>query len=146
VCDKNLAAVTDQKAIQSSEAMLERTLTNRERIDFQQLLTRMRATRGEFPKIREVHIPTIIEFDNDISKSRTIVEVQTEDRLGLLYTITRTLTDLGLDISFAKVSTEKGAAIDSFYVQDQLGNKITDLNRLETIKSKLQAAIDLLAS
>jgi hypothetical protein len=31
-------------------------------------------------------------------------------------------------------------------VQDQLGNKITDLNRLETIKSKLQAAIDLLAS
>lgn len=146
VCDKNLAAVTDQRAIQSAERALERTLTNREQIDFHALLNRMRATRGERQKIREVTIPTTIEFDNDISKSRTIVEIQTEDRLGLLYTLTRTLTDLGLDISFAKVFTEKGAAIDSFYIQDQLGNKITDPDRLATIKTKLQSAIELLAS
>ncbi len=146
VCDKNLAAVTDQRAIQSAERTLERTLTNREQIDFRELLNRMRATRGEYQKIREVTIPTTIEFDNDISTSRTIVEIQTEDRLGLLYTLTGTLTDLGLDISFAKVFTEKGAAIDTFYVQDQLGNKITDPDRLATIKAKLQSAIELLAS
>jgi [protein-PII] uridylyltransferase len=146
VCDKNLAAVTDQRAIQSAERALERTLTNREQIDFPELLNRVRATRGEYQKIREVTIPTTIEFDNDTSKSRTIVEIQTEDRLGLLYTLTGTLTDLGLDISFAKVFTEKGAAIDTFYVQDQLGNKITDPDRLATIKAKLQSAIELLAS
>jgi [protein-PII] uridylyltransferase len=146
VCDKHLAAVTDQRAIQSAESMLERTLTNREEIDFRQVLNRVRATRGEFAKIREITIPTMIEFDNDISKSRTIVEIQTEDRLGLLYTITQTMSDLGLDISFAKISTEKGAAIDSFYVQNQLGNKITDPARLESIKAKLESAIDLLAS
>jgi len=94
----------------------------------------------------EVHIPTLITFDNEISKGRTIIESQTEDRLGLLYTITHTLSEMGLDISFAKVSTEKGAAIDTFYVQDQLGNKITDPAHLSGIRSKLESAIDLLAS
>jgi len=146
VCDKNLAAVTDQRAIQASEGMLERMLANRETINFNDVLTRLRAIRGVTPKIREVRIPTVVEFDNEISKGRTIVEIQTEDRLGLLYTITHTLSELGLDISFAKVSTEKGAAIDTFYVQDQAGDKITDPARLAAIRSRLEAAIHLLAS
>jgi [protein-PII] uridylyltransferase len=98
------------------------------------------------PKIQEARIPTVIGFDNEISKGRTIVEIQVEDQLGLLYAITHTLTELGLDISFAKVSTEKGAAIDTFYVQDQLGNKITEAARIAGIRSKLEDAIHLLAS
>ena len=146
VCDKDLAAVTDQRAIQTAEGMLERMLSNRETVGLQDVLARLRALRGATPKIREVHIPTVIGFDNEISKGRTIVEIQTEDRLGLLYAITHTLTELGLDISFAKVSTEKGAAFDTFYVQDQLGNKITEDTRLSSIRSKLEDAIHLLAS
>ena len=146
VCDKNLAAVTDQRAIQTAEGMLERMLSNRENIEFPEVLKRLRTIRGETPRIREVHIPTIIDIDNEISKGRTIVEIQTEDRLGLLFTITHTLSELGLDISFAKISTEKGAAIDVFYVQDQLGNKITDPARLDGVRAKLEAAINLLAS
>ena len=146
VCDKNLAAVSDPRTVETAETMLKRTLTNKEEIDFNQLLAKMRATRGEVPRIREISIPTIIEFDNDISKTRTIIEVQTEDRLGLLYTLTQTMSDLGLDISFAKIATEKGAAIDSFYVQDQLGNKITDDERLTKTKERLESAIQLLAS
>jgi len=146
VCDRNLAAVTDQRAIQTAEGMLERMLANREIINFSDVLTRLRAVRGVTPKIREVRIPTVVDFDNEISKGRTIVEIQTEDRLGLLYTITHTLSELGLDISFAKISTEKGAAIDVFYVQDQVGNKITDPQRLAAIRSRIEDSIQLLAS
>jgi [protein-PII] uridylyltransferase len=146
VCNKDLAAVTDQRAIQTAEGMLERMLSNRETINFTDVLGRLRAGRGITPRIREVRIPTVVEFDNEISKGRTIVEIQTEDRLGLLYAITHTLSELGLDISFAKISTEKGAAIDVFYVQDQLGNKITDPARLAAIRSRLEAAINLLAT
>jgi len=146
VCDRHFAAVTDPRTIQTAESMLQRTLTDTEEIDFTQFLARMRASRGKVPRIREVSIPTLIEFDNDISKTRTIIEIQTEDRPGLLYTITKTMSDLGLDISFAKIATEKGAAIDSFYVQDQLGNKITDPDRLASIEDRLQSAINLLAS
>jgi [protein-PII] uridylyltransferase len=146
VCDKDLAAVTDQRAIQTAEGTLERMLSNRENVQLHDVLKRLRTIRGEAPKIREVRIPTVISFDNDISKGRTIIEIQTEDRLGLLYTITHTLSELGLDISFAKASTEKGAAIDTFYVQDQIGSKITDPARLAGIRSKLETAIHLLAS
>jgi [protein-PII] uridylyltransferase len=146
VCDKNLDAVTDQRAIQTAEETMQRMLSNRENVELHDILKRLRAIRGETPKIREVHIPTVITYDNETSKGRTIVEIQTEDRLGLLYTITHTLSELGLDISFAKVSTEKGAAIDTFYVQDQLGNKITDPARVAAIRSRLETAINLLAS
>jgi [protein-PII] uridylyltransferase len=153
VCDKHLEAVTDEPSIKAAETMLQRALTNRETIHFTELLARMRAVRRGQPqtylptgKIGEVQIPTVIEFDNEISKNRTVIEIQTENRLGLLYAITQTLADLGLDISFAKIFTEKGAAIDSFYVQDQQGQQVTDPDRLETIKTRLESAIALLAS
>ena len=146
VCDKHLEAVTDEPTIKAAETMLQRTLTNCETIQFPGLLARMRAARRDQPQIGEVHIPTVIEFDNEISKNRTVIEIQTENRLGLLYAITQTLADLGLDISFAKIFTEKGAAIDSFYVQDQQGRQITEPDRLESIKTKFESAIALLAS
>ena len=146
VCDRQLQAVIDPKQIQAAEQMLQRALTNQETIEFHQVLQKIRAARGPVPRLREVQIPTLIEFDNEISESRTVVEVQTEDRIGLLFTITNTLSELNLDISFAKIFTEKGAAIDTFYVQDHAGKQIADPDRLEQIKVKLEAAIKLLAS
>jgi [protein-PII] uridylyltransferase len=146
VCDRQLAAVSDPKQIETAEKMLERTLTNQEDIDFRQVLAKFRATRAETPAIRVVTIPTRIEFDNDTSRTRTIIEIQTEDRVGLLYAITHALTELGLDISFAKISTEKGAAIDTFYVQDQLGRQVTDPDRLAQVQARLESAIEWFAS
>ncbi|MEI8314570.1 MAG: [protein-PII] uridylyltransferase [Verrucomicrobiota bacterium] len=146
VCDRQLQAVTNPKQIQAAEQMLQRTLTDDEPVDFRRVLEKIRTARGAMPRIREVHIPTQIEIDNEISESRTVVEVQTEDRVGLLYTLTNTLSTLSLDISFAKVFTEKGAAIDTFYVQDHTGQKITAPDQLDKIKTQLTAAIALLAS
>lgn len=145
VCDRDHRAVTEDRLIQAAETALRRALTHEEHVDFQEILQRLRAGRRPTPRIREVMIPTVIEFDNEISQSRTVVEIQTEDRLGLLYALTHTLTDLSLDISIAKIATEKGAAIDTFYIQDHAGQKITDPQRLKTIKAKLESALDLLA-
>ena len=47
------------------------------------------------------------------------------DRLGLLYDITRTLSELGLDVHLATVATYEGRVVDSFYVRDDLGRKFT---------------------
>ncbi len=145
VCDREHRAVTEDRAVKTSEAAIQNALTYQQHLDFPELLARLRTNRRVEPRIREVTIPTVIEFDNEISQSRTVVEIQTEDRLGLLYTLTRTLTDLNLDISIAKIATEKGAAIDTFYVQDHAGTKIADPQRLQTIKTKLETAIHLLA-
>ena len=145
VCDRNLAAVTDPTALHTAETALTHALTNRADVDFGHLLAQRRATRREPARHHDSAIPTIIEFDNETSQRRTIIEVQTEDRLGLLFALTQTLTSLGLDISFAKISTEKGAAIDTFYIQDHSGQPVTDPDRLAAIRGKLQEAIALLS-
>ena len=47
-------------------------------------------------------------------RAYAVIDVETEDRVGLLYALSQTLSELRIDISVAKISTEKGAAMDSF--------------------------------
>ena len=68
-------------------------------------------------------IPPRVEFDNRTSEQRTIVDIEAEDRPGLLYFLTAAFNEMELDISFARISTERGAAIDSFYVRDRNGRR-----------------------
>ena len=70
-----------------------------------------------------------------------VIEVTAEDDLGVLYTVTKTLTKLGLDIWIARVFTEMGAAVDTFFVAEVEGTKIEDRERLDSVKQALIAAI-----
>jgi UTP:GlnB (protein PII) uridylyltransferase len=70
-------------------------------------------------------LATQIYFDNGASDTRTLIEIETEDRLGLLYVISQSFAELALDISAARIVTERGAAIDSFYVCELDGGKVT---------------------
>jgi [protein-PII] uridylyltransferase len=105
-----------------------------------------RETRALYQALDREAIPTRIRFDNAASDTRTVIDLETEDRVGLLYTISRTLADLGVDISLAKISTEKGAAVDSFYVTEVEAGKIEAPERLRFIEGRLRAAIDGLAT
>ena len=60
-------------------------------------------------------------------------------------TIANTLTDLEVDISTARICTEKGAAIDSFYVREEDGGKILSPERQKAIERRLLHAINALA-
>ena len=84
---------------------------------------------------------TAVRFDNASSDRRTIIEVETEDRLGLLYAISQALSELGVDISLAKICTEKGAASDTFYVSELDGSKIQRPERRRAVETHLRAAI-----
>ena len=79
-------------------------------------------------------------FDNDASETRTFVEIETEDGIGLLY-LARNVGGIGVDISAARICTEKGAAIDSFYVREVDGGKIVAAERQKAIERTLRAAI-----
>jgi len=59
----------------------------------------------------------------------------------LLYTISQELSELEVDISAAKISTERGAAIDSFYVRELDGAKVGAPGRQRAIEHKLRNAI-----
>jgi [protein-PII] uridylyltransferase len=93
-------------------------------------------------KERAVPVPTIIEVNNRISDMYTVIDVTTQDRLGLLYLITTTLFELGINIHLAKVSTEATRAIDVFYVTDLLGEKIVDEQAIDAMRVRLQEALD----
>ena len=64
--------------------------------------------------------------------------------MGLLYAISGALAELGVNITAAKIVTEKGAAIDTFYVNELDGLPITDPGRRAHIESCLQLAIQKL--
>jgi [protein-PII] uridylyltransferase len=88
-------------------------------------------------------VPTELKLDNDVSRDFTVLEVITEDRPGVLYAITRTLFNEGLDIHRSKIATEANRAIDVFYVRDKANLvKITDPERMVRLKTRL---LDLLA-
>jgi [protein-PII] uridylyltransferase len=70
--------------------------------------------------------PVRVTVDNDASDFFTVIEVGAPDRLGLLFDITRTLAELGLDVHLAKVATYGERVIDAFYVRDAVGSKILD--------------------
>ena len=122
------------------EQVIRKALTGEE-VDFHALISRQKQTRPVYQAYTGERIPTTIRFDNESSETRTIIEVETEDRIGLLYTISTTLSELDLDISAARISTEKGAAIDSFYLRDLQGNKVTDPLRHQAIERRLRHAI-----
>ena len=125
------------------ERVLHKALTGDE-VDFHALIGRQKITRPLYQAYSGEQIPTQIRLDNEASDTRTVLEVEAEDRIGLLYTISQVLTDLALDISAAKVCTERGAAIDSFYVRELAGGKILAPERQRAIEHKLRHAIHAL--
>ena len=127
------------------EKVIDKALTGDD-VDFPALVARQKITRPAYQAYTGERIPTRVHFDNDSSDTRTVIEIETEDRVGLLYSISETLSDLELDISGAKISTEKGAAIDSFYVHEFDGGKVLIPERHRAIERKLRSAIGSLVA
>lgn len=123
-------------------ALLDRVLTG-EPLDLFALLARQ-VGRPPYEAYAGERMPTEIRFDNEASDTRTLIEIETEDRLGLLYAISQTLAELGLDVSGARIVTERGAAIDSFYVCEADGGKVESGDRQKTIERELRRAIQRL--
>jgi [protein-PII] uridylyltransferase len=143
VADARTGNLADHEQHRQFERFLGQLLAG-QRLDLPALIGRQQATRPLYQAYTGEHISTQIRFDNAASETRTLVEIETEDRIGLLYAIAQTLTELRLDISAARICTEKGAAIDTFYVQEIGGGKIVQPERQENIERRLRHAIHAL--
>lgn len=82
-----------------------------------------------------------VAFENH--EKYTIIDVHSPDRLGFLYHATSKMNELGLNIYFAKISTQGDEIVDAFYVLDRNGKKISP-NDYEFIKNEITSAIDKL--
>jgi len=86
-------------------------------------------------------VPPRVMIDNKVSNAFTVIEVNGRDRLGFLYDVTRTLTDLGLQINSAHIATFGERAVDVFYVKDVFGLKVHSSSKLDAVKERLLQTI-----
>jgi len=81
--------------------------------------------------------PPRVFVDNNASRGATVVEVHAPDSMGVLYRITRALSELDLDIVSAKVQTLGDRVVDAFYVRSARGDKLEDPATLVEIERAL---------
>jgi len=90
---------------------------------------------------RAFKVPTHITFDNEGSEIYTIIEVDTRDRPGLLYDLTRTLANANVYINSAVIATYGEQVVDTFYVKDMFGLKFHSEAKQKALEKKLRSAI-----
>ena len=81
-------------------------------------------------------------IDNLSSKTHTLIEINSKDKIGLLHTLASELFLMGLHISTARISTYGVRVVDVFYIKNMTGGKITEKHKIDVIKSKLMKAIN----
>jgi [protein-PII] uridylyltransferase len=81
--------------------------------------------------------PVQVEISNDESDFYTIVDVTANDRIGLLYDLTQTIAEHGLEIYVSKAATILDQVADAFYLKDAHGRKVDDTALLERLRTAL---------
>lgn len=100
------------------------------------------ATRAKGRKKNKTFpVQPYVTLSNGLSNKFTVIEVECLDRTGLLAEITSVLADLSLDIQSAHITTFGEKVIDTFYVTDLIGQKVTTENRQSNIANRLKAII-----
>jgi [protein-PII] uridylyltransferase len=89
----------------------------------------------------EAEFPTSLRIDRTSEPGRTLVHVEAPDRVGLLHALTRAIADEGMQISGARITTEKGAAWDTFLLVDTDGEAVEEEDRLERLFQKLKQVV-----
>jgi len=78
-----------------------------------------------------------VRIDNESSDLYSILEVYAQDRVGFLYTISRTLYEMQIRIYVAKITTKVDQVADVFYIRTHDGQKVTDPEQVQEIKNAL---------
>ena len=119
---------------------LERVLLRGEDVEAMVANARLRPVRRWRPQV-----PTEILVENDVSDHFTILDVNSQDRVGALYAIANVLYHLGLSIHLAKITTNVDHILDVFYVTDEAGRKVTEPERIDAIRAAIFAGLGELA-
>ena len=93
-------------------------------------------------RMRAIHVPPRVVIDNRASNTHTVLEVNGRDRPGLLHDVTAAISEAGLQIASAHVTTYGVRAVDVFYVKDVFGLKIENDRKLAQLRVALLAALE----
>ncbi len=85
--------------------------------------------------------PPTVEVYHELAMHRIIVEIQAYDQIGLLYQLAKTISDHGFDITFARIGTERGVAIDTFYIESANREAVEGDTRLVALRDAIAKVI-----
>ncbi|MBV8913927.1 MAG: [protein-PII] uridylyltransferase [Acetobacteraceae bacterium] len=92
-------------------------------------------------RMRAIHVSPRVVIDNRASNTHTVLEVNGRDRPGLLHDVTAAISEQGLQIASAHVTTYGVRAVDVFYVKDVFGLKVENERKLAALRQALLAAL-----
>lgn len=78
-----------------------------------------------------------ISFGQDEANQRTLLEISTSDRPGLLCQIGQAFIDCGIQLQNAKIATIGARAEDIFYITDRDGQPLTDAADQQALREAL---------
>lgn len=119
------------------EASLARVLAGETRVA--ELIARQQPRRGARRIVS--HTPPSVAVRNDVSDFYTVIDVNADDRLGLLYDLTRTITAHALEIYVSKATTVLDQAADTFYVKTSDQKRLLDPDAVERLQRDLRAVV-----
>jgi len=82
----------------------------------------------------------VVRIDNELSNNFTVLEIEAQDRFGLLFRIARSLSSPGSQHSLGKALHTVDRAVDTFYVTGGSGSKIVDKEQIERLERELIGA------
>lgn len=88
------------------------------------------------------HFPPQVDISHELTLKRTILQIQAIDRIGLLYQIARAIFQAGFDINFARISTERGVAQDTFYIESLPSKKKKQTENLVKLRDDLTRIVE----
>lgn len=92
-------------------------------------------------QLKSFNLPTHVTFESDEKNNRTIMEVSTIDRPGVLSRIGMAMDMCGAKLQNAKIATYGERAEDIFYLQNDENKMIDDPLKFECLKSSIIDAL-----
>lgn len=135
VLDENGESIQDPARLEHIRETLVRTLSNPDR--FPEIVQR-RMPR----QLRHFDVKTQINISQDLANQRTIVEIITLDRPGLLARIGRLFMECGVELQNARIATLGERAEDVFFITDKQQQPITDAALCEKLAVMLRDQLD----
>lgn len=139
VCTATFNPVTSPREIDRIEKLLEQEFGVGEKgPDFRSLIENRVAPSILREEPHNFDIPQRVYLSNEDEELSTVLEIQAQDRIGLLYDLFTILGNLDAEVLNARISTQAGAAIDRFYLVDsKTEKKILDKERLARIEEEV---------
>jgi len=93
-------------------------------------------------QLKHFSFPTEVTFSNDMINQRTVMEVVTPDRPGLLARIGQILLSNNLSLVTARIATLGERVEDVFFISDMNGQPISEAELCEALQSDICAQLD----